>query len=210
MAKGSNVVKYFSPYFFVLIEGLPELFVTSLLWQVMEFNRTIIATLNEETKTQHEILTRELFIEMLIRESKLNNSNSFESSDIPSDFITLVTTDFINNIDESNEKAELGISNSSSITNKNKLIWISFGRWFGMKELIKQRDIRRHLKQKWKRLQHALDLQNDANLQVITKMITACITLNLECVVDMDNKTLIHLEFLDNLGAVIKATEAIN
>ncbi|CAI2200232.1 15816_t:CDS:2, partial [Funneliformis geosporum] len=46
---------------------LSELFVTSLLQQVMEFNRTIIATLNvdnlissEETKTQHEILTREL------------------------------------------------------------------------------------------------------------------------------------------------------
>src|SRR5688572_5956408 len=105
-----------------------------------------------------------------------------------------------------------------------------------MKELIKRRDVRRHLKQKWKRLQHALDLRNDANLQVITKMITARITcreknrliinacglkspkglvkfhyiVNSECVVDMDNKTLIHLEFLDNLSAVVKATEAIN
>ncbi|PKK60805.1 hypothetical protein RhiirC2_792795 [Rhizophagus irregularis] len=168
-------------------QGLPELFVTSLLWQVMEFNRAIIARLNEgsgfhrtqcgtrrlctsdkihylekewrstplcssdlisskETKTQHEILTRELFIEMLIRESKFNNSNSFKPFDIPSDFITLVTTDFINNVDESNEETELGISNSSSITNKNKLIWISFGKWLGMKEPIKRRDIRRHLK----------------------------------------------------------------
>ncbi|RGB31939.1 hypothetical protein C1646_670545 [Rhizophagus diaphanus] len=38
-------------------------------------------------------------------------------------FITLVTTNIINCVSESNEKAEPRISNSSSITDKDKLIW---------------------------------------------------------------------------------------
>lgn len=191
---------------------------------------------SKETKTKHEILTRELLTEILIRESKFTNNNSFELFDIPSDFITLVTTDIINCISESNEEVELKISNSSSITDKDKLIWISFGRWLGMEEPIKRREVRRHLKQKWKRLQHALVLRNDVDLQVISNMITTHITrreknrlimnacdlkspkglvgfryiINPECVVDMNNQTLIHLEFLDNLDAVVKATQAIN
>jgi hypothetical protein len=127
----------------------------------------------------------------------------------------LVITEIINNVNESNEKAD-------------KRIWVSFGRWLGMKEPIKQREVRRHLKQKWKRFQHALDLRNDADLQVTSNMITSRITLreknqliinardlkspkelvgfhyivNPECVVDMNNRTLIHLEVLDNLNAV--------
>jgi hypothetical protein len=100
-------------------------------------------------------LTRELLTEILIWESKFTNNNSFELFDIPSDFITLVTTDIINCVSESNEEAELRISNSSSITNKDKLIWVSFGRWLGMEEPIK-----------WREVQHALVLRNDADLQV--------------------------------------------
>src|SRR5581483_336782 len=106
-----------------------------------------------------------------------------------------------------------------------------------MKKPIKQREVCRHLKQKWRRLQHALDLRNDPNLQVNTNAITARMTqkektqqiilahnnfqlphglvqfryiTKPKCITNQNGQTLIHLEQLNDNNAVTQATNAVN
>jgi hypothetical protein len=90
--------------------------------------------------------------------------------------------------------------------------------------------VRRHLKNKWNKLEHALDLRNqDAitspttisrkkKIELITQardslnhsLVGFRYMINSECIVDRDGQTLIHLENLDDQTAVTKATDAVN
>ena len=175
-------------------------------------------------KTQKDdVSTRDLLIETLIRESHTDD-NFVNWSDIPLNFLTLVDMDIIKN--KTNENDE------SSIDDKNDRLWVAFGRFLGFKDPIKRREVRRHLKNKWKRLGHALDLRNNQNAAITTpttisrnkktKLITLArdslnkslvgfrYIIDSECIVDTDGQTLIHLEKLDDQTAVTKATDAVN
>jgi hypothetical protein len=89
----------------------------------------------------------------------------------------------------------------------------------GFKNSITKRKVRRHFKLKWIKLQHKNvgvpeNLKNKEKQQVIisTKNIDAKqlrYVIKPECIVDKDDKTLVHLEELDDFNAVIKATDAV-
>jgi hypothetical protein len=110
-------------------------------------------------------------------------------------------------------------------------MWINFGQWLGLKEPIKKRDVRRHLKSTWRRIKHAADVRKTKVLEIPkeilkikkkaakSRLIVSAqdnnikkfryIT-NTQCIVDIHNKTLVHLGKLDDYKAVSKATEALN
>ena len=117
-------------------------------------------------------------------------------------------------------------------SNKNKDLWIALGKWLGFEGPIKRKEVRRHVKNKWRKLEHALDLQMKKNTITTPNRITqkkktqliisARKDFNLlnelegfryvnnpECIVDTDGRTLVHLENIDQ-AAVIKATNAVN
>ncbi|RHZ51912.1 hypothetical protein Glove_468g9 [Diversispora epigaea] len=79
-----------------------------------------------------------LLIETLIREAKFNNDDVLK---IPSKFLILIETDIINKI---------------NLMNKKRQLWIEFGRWLELKESIQRRNVREHLRLKWKKLKHAM------------------------------------------------------
>ena len=107
-------------------------------------------------------------------------------------------------------------------------MWVAFGKWLGFKEPITKSDVQKHLKTKWKKLQHATKLQQNTENLKVPKIITVkkekkqliksirnnnvkqlhYIT-RLECIVDQDNRTLVHLEELDDYNAIIEATNAV-
>ena len=128
-------------------------------------------------------------------------------------------------------KSKTNENDESSIDDKNDRLWVAFGKFLGFEEPIKRREVRRHLKNKWKKLGHALDLRNDQDTAITspttisrkkkTKLITLArdslnnlvgfrYIMNSECIVDTDGQTLIHIEKLDDQTAVTKATDAVN
>src|SRR5436190_13439279 len=175
-------------------------------------------------KNQYDVSTRELLIETLIREAKKTKNNNVET-EIPPDFLTLVDSNIVNS--------------SGTSSKSDKQIWVAFGKWLGFKGNIKKKKVRQHIRLKWQKIQHDLDLRNNdthikntstkhiakekknqikknqikvnaRNLQPSKGLIGFRYIVNPECVVDKNNRTLIHLELLDSLDAVTKATEAVN
>ncbi len=163
--------------------------------------------------------TRDLLIETLIREAKITKKNNVET-EIPPDFLTLVDSDIIDS--------------SGTSSKSNKSIWVAFGKWLGFKGIIKKKQVRQHIRLRWQKIQHCLELRNNnthikststkriskekknqikvnaRNLQPSKGLVGFRYIVNPECVVDKNNRTLIHLELLDSLDAAIKATEAVN
>ncbi|CAG8572107.1 15088_t:CDS:2 [Funneliformis mosseae] len=106
-----------------------------------------------------------------------------------------------------------------------------------MEELLTRRNVRRHLQHKWKKIRHAMNLQNDIdsqgssnviiehisrkkktqliisvrdNLYSLKRLIKFRYIVKSECVTDINRRTLIYLKNLHNPNAIEKATDAIN
>jgi hypothetical protein len=187
---------------------------------------------SKENKTQQNISIRDLLIEILIKEARSDSDNSsFRLVEIPEDFFLLIDKDIINEIDK---------NDISPITDTNKRLWVTFGQWLGLKQLgepIKRKHVRHHLRLKWSKLRHSLNIQNDKDFQAISNTAVARNTrkekaqlillarndfqsLNRlvdihyisepECVTDVDGQTLIHLENLNDQSTVMQATNAVN
>jgi hypothetical protein len=170
-----------------------------------------IQTSKISNKTKHEITALDLLVETLIREAKLakNNNTHEQLFEIPNDFLLLVNSDIINS--------------NATLSKSNKRLWVRFGKWLGFKGNIKRRQVRQHIRMRWQNLQHALDIRNN-NLHVLSKPRSEMnvsvrnlqpsagfrYIVNPECIVDKNNRTLLHLELLDNPNAIAKATETIN
>nr|CAG8625078.1 2038_t:CDS:2 [Entrophospora candida] len=181
---------------------------------------------SKESKAQQNVSTQDLFIETLFWEAKLGDDN-LDSYGIPLKFLELINREITNKADEINEESELQVADSSS----DKKLWIGFGKWIGFKEPIKPKEVQHHLRNKWKRLQHALDLQNKKDIFVtkttaekkakliaearkdfssLDELVKFRYVVKPECITDLDGKTLIHLEQLNNPFAITEATNAIN
>ncbi|RHZ79685.1 hypothetical protein Glove_142g5 [Diversispora epigaea] len=168
-------------------------------------------------KISKNIYTRELLIEILIREAKIVNN---EIPYLPSKFLPL-----INEIDH-NKEIEF---QTNDLKNKS---WIDLGRWLGIEEPVTRRNTRRYLRSKWMKLKHAIDSQNNISQNISTaeyisrmektKLIISarndCHLLKgyyikkLTCITDINGRTLIHFDQLDStaITAITQATEGIN
>ena len=150
-------------------------------------------------------------------------------------FIKLLKSDIINKSIYEDLQSNNTIS-SPSTNNLNTKLWINFGKWLGFKEPITRRDVRRHLKNLWGKLQHGYNLQNvedkkdlsasaitdktkrekikliisARNLKSLQNLIHFYYIMEPECVTDSSGQTLIHLEQLDNYDAILQATNAVN
>jgi hypothetical protein len=175
----------------------------------------------------------DLLVEMLIREVKERNlyKHFQELLEIPAKYFSLIYTDIIS---ESNKG-----SNLSENQNLNTSLWISLGQWLGLKwkdGSIQRKHVRQHIRLKWKKLKHAMDLHNSKNIESIqstaiarktreekTQLIMLARNLQSldgiinfkfmvkpECITDYNNQTLVHLEWLDNYEIIIQATEAVH
>lgn len=149
--------------------------------------------------------------------------------EIPADFLGLLETDVIN--------ASKNNNTTDSTCDEDKEQWIAFGRFLNFKEPIKRREVRRHLKNQWGKLQHALDIQNNKDLQALSttaiehntrkekiqlimsardnfqsldELVGFRFIVDPECITDMDSRTIVHLDRLDDPTAVIRATNVIN
>ena len=95
-------------------------------------------------------MEEELLIETLIRESRLEDP--IKSFEIPYDFLTLVADEII-------ETKYIGkVMRRKCDLNEN--LWLSLGKWLGMKEPYTRRDVHQHLRCRWKKLKHAMELIN--------------------------------------------------
>ena len=154
-------------------------------------------------------------LETLIREAIVKR---IKLPEIPSDFLTLVDNEII--------KAKYVNKGKLRTNNLDEHLCISLGQWLGMEEPLTRRDVRRHLRHKWKKIRHAMNLRNDIDSQGSSNVITERISrkkktqliisardryiVKSECVTDINGRTLIHLENLNNPNAIEKATDAIN
>src|SRR6185312_3515652 len=104
--------------------------------------------------------------------------------------------------------------------------------WLGMKGPIRKRDVREHLRLKWKQLEHAMDIRNNQdsripvpirstrrertqliasardNFRSLNRLVGFRHVVDPECITDADGRTLVHLEFLNNPTAITQATKA--
>jgi hypothetical protein len=131
--------------------------------------------------------------------------------------------------------------------NLNEDLWLSFGRWLGMEEPMTRREVRQHLRRKWKKISHAMELRNNIvgsqdqsgtpgsvhflskttkrisrktkaqliistreNFSSLKELVGFRYIVDPECVTDMNGRSLIHLEKLNDPNAVSKATDAVN
>ena len=117
---------------------------------------------SKENRTLQNISLRDLLIETLIKEARSDSDDSsFRLDEIPEEFFLLIDKDLINKVDK----------NDISPTDTNKRLWVAFGRWLGMKQLggpIKRKHVRHHLRLKWSKLRHSLNIQNDKDFQAIS------------------------------------------
>nr|CAG8622070.1 1334_t:CDS:2 [Entrophospora candida] len=118
------------------------------------------------SKTQEDVSTQDLLIETLIWEAKNVDGNYLNSPEVLPNFLRLINRYIINKADESDEESELQVTNSSSEGDKN--LWVDFGIWLGFVGSIKAREVQRHLKNRWKKIQHALDLRNNGDIIMTT------------------------------------------
>lgn len=164
----------------------------------------------------HEISTIDLLVETLIHEAKKNN-NTLDSFEISAEFFAIVNRDIIN----SNNL-------NTSVFKLDKNIWIALGKWLGFKGKIKRSEVRQHLRLKWQNLKHALNISNNnessvppyikkdhmlrlvGNLKTTEGLVGFHYIVKPECIVDKDKRTLLHLDLIENVDAINKATEAIN
>jgi hypothetical protein len=151
-----------------------------------------------------DIPMRDLLIEALIRGA---NDNNF--SEISLNFLQLVDN-IIN-------------KQSNKMNRKEKKKWLAFGRWLKMKEPLTAKQVKNHLKNKWKRLEHAYSFQNIEVLPKISEIVHFK-SKNLnelklngfrhiiepECIVNSNHETLVHLDNLNNDDVIIEATKAID
>jgi hypothetical protein len=108
-------------------------------------------------------------METLLREARCNDSNPLELAQIPFDFLSLINTEIIS---ETNN-----IDNSSVVNDKsnNKRLWVALGRWLGLKREegpLKRKHVKQHLRLKWGKLKHSLDIKNNKNFQSISQNAT--------------------------------------
>jgi hypothetical protein len=151
------------------------------------------------------------------------NDNFFEIVEMPEKYFSLIHADIIGEVNE---------SDVTDKNNKHERLWISFGRWLSFKEPIKREQIRQHLRLKWRKLRHLLNIQDNKDFQDISgvnipnnqqknQLILSArnnfrSTSGLHyisksiCVTDVDNRTLIHLGNLDDQNAVAQAASAVN
>jgi len=187
---------------------------------------------SKENKTQGNISARDLLIETLIKESRSDPCcSSLESTEIPEDFFSLVDTDIINGVEK---------NDNLHVTDSNKRLWVAFGRWLGLKRPdgpIKRKHVRHHLRLKWSKLRHSLNIRDNKDFHTIsntavarnTRKEKARLIMSVrnnfrsldglvqihyisepECITDTDRRTLIHLENLNDQNAVTKTTNAVN
>jgi hypothetical protein len=98
-----------------------------------------------KNKFRHEISTRVLITETLIREAKAPKNDVYDSFEIPSSkFSALVNRDTID----------------GTLLELDKSLWVSFGVWLGFKGKIKRREVRQHPRLGWQRLRYTLDFQS--------------------------------------------------
>src|SRR2546429_1127303 len=121
-------------------------------------------------KFQHEVTTRDLLVETLIREAKKEKNNSYELSEIPQDFLELVSSNIIGSVSSDLESSNPE-SDVESVSELNKNLWIAFGRWLGFEGQFKRRQVRHHLRLNWQKLKYSLTLQNNDLQTVPTKSI---------------------------------------
>ncbi|RHZ72728.1 hypothetical protein Glove_239g14 [Diversispora epigaea] len=168
-------------------------------------------------KISKKIYTRELLIEILIREAKIVNN---EIPYLPSKFLPL-----INEIDH-NKEIEF---QTNDLKNKS---WIDLGRWLGIEEPVTRRNTRRYFRSKWMKLKHAIDSQNNISQNISTAeyisqmektkliisarndcyLLKGCYIKKSTCITDINGRTLIHFDQLDStaITAITQATEGIN
>ena len=96
-------------------------------------------------KNQHDVFTRDLLVETFIRKTK-KDKNADTPYKIPADFLALVNSDIIY---------------SDGLSKSNKRIWVAFGNWLGFKGIIKKKQVKQHIRLRWKKIQHGLDLKNN-------------------------------------------------
>lgn len=161
------------------------------------------------------VVVEDLLIEFLIRESRLSG-NDFD--EMPSEYFILAKS----------------ITQSTKLSKDDEKMWINFGQWLGLKGLIKRKDVRHHLKLTWRRFTHAEIVRKTKVLELPEeikkiegkgsskekkKLIELAQKNNIknfryitnpECIVDKQNKTLVHLGDLNDYNAVNEATKAIN
>ncbi|PKY60598.1 hypothetical protein RhiirA4_412764 [Rhizophagus irregularis] len=163
-----------------------------------------------------DVSAMDLLIECLIRESRLSKNNLNEIPEIPLEFYNLAKS--------------ITEPTNDQLINDNEDMWIEFGQWLKLKEPFSKRDVCQHLKSQWKRLSHAAEIRNSKIEEISeieekktiiekNKMIVSAqdnniknfrYVTNSECIVDSCDKTLVHLDELDDFNAVIEATKAIN
>lgn len=143
-------------------------------------------------KVQQSISIRDLLIEFLLEKRK-SRKNSFESIKIPSNFLSLIDTEIIS---------------PSPIINKStsKCLWIAFGKWLGFKindKPFKKKQIQHHIKLKWKKFKAATSFKKSQkkkkNLIAFAPKVNSIDELihfrhvkNMECITDLNGRTLIH------------------
>ncbi|CAG8806989.1 19875_t:CDS:2, partial [Racocetra persica] len=145
----------------------------------------------KKNKTRYDISARELLIETLIREAKSSDSNSFELSEIPSNFLSLIYTDII-------RETDVGIEGSSPNTT-NKRFDRDFQDLFDIATAFNTR-----------REKARLIISACHNPQSISELVQFKYIAEPECITNLSGRTLVHLEQLDDYNAVILATNAVN
>ena len=161
-----------------------------------------------------------MLIDRLIRESKSSSRNNLD--EIPSDYYKLAKRII---------KTE---STNNQLTENEKKMLINFGLWLGLKMPIKNNDVHKHLISTWKEFHHTAEVRKTKDLEIPEEVLQIegkkadttkremkkkaqanntknfCFVTNPECIVDKNNKTLVHLGELDDNKAVNTATEAVN
>ncbi|CAG8831409.1 2763_t:CDS:2, partial [Racocetra persica] len=157
---------------------------------------------SKKNKTWYNILARELLIETLIREAKFSNSNSFELSEIPSDFFSLIYTDII-------KETNVSIEESSPSTT-NERLWKKLQHAHdiqSIKDFQNIFDIATAYKTQKEKTQLIISACN--NLQLISKLVQFKHLTKPECITDLSSQTLVHLKQLDDYNAIILATNIL-
>ena len=95
-------------------------------------------------------------IEILIKEARDSNDSN-KLNEIPEEFFSLIYN-ILSEVDNSDI---------------NKRLWVAFGQWLGLKPLgvsgkIKRKHVRQHLRLKWSKFCHSLNIQNNKDFQAIS------------------------------------------
>ncbi len=161
----------------------------------------------------HAVSVENQLTETLIRESGVDK--------IPLNFHKLIKSVLESTNDESTNES----------TNDMDETWIEFGRWLHFNEPITRKVVRQHIRNIHKKIKNAAkvrklkdpEIPNEINETMsksekdqliasaqVNNVKTFRYVVNPECIVDKHNKTLVHLDVLNDNNAVIEATKAVN